>query len=70
MGPNYDHVSAMAVLHAYADNGQAEILATVASTKYEGRLPYAQPSVSPCLKVTAMEDELAPGRRVGGDQEA
>ena len=36
MGPDYDDVGAMAVLHAYADRGEAEILATIASTKYEG----------------------------------
>lgn len=36
MGPDYDDVGAMALLHAYADQGDAEILATVASTKYEG----------------------------------
>jgi pyrimidine-specific ribonucleoside hydrolase len=36
MGPDYDDVGAIALLHAYADSGQAKILATVASTKYEG----------------------------------
>jgi pyrimidine-specific ribonucleoside hydrolase len=36
MGPDYDDVGAIALLHAYADRGDAEILATVASTKYEG----------------------------------
>jgi pyrimidine-specific ribonucleoside hydrolase len=36
MGPDYDDVGAIALLHAYADSGQANILATVASTKYEG----------------------------------
>lgn len=36
MGPDYDDVGAIALLHAYADQGHAEILATVASTKYEG----------------------------------
>src|SRR5687767_4009853 len=36
MGPDYDDVGAIAVLHAYADSGHARILATVASTKYEG----------------------------------
>lgn len=36
MGPDYDDVGAMALLHAYADQGDAEILATVASTRYEG----------------------------------
>jgi pyrimidine-specific ribonucleoside hydrolase len=36
MGPDYDDVGAIAILHAYADSGYARILATVASTKYEG----------------------------------
>jgi pyrimidine-specific ribonucleoside hydrolase len=36
MGPDYDDVGAITLLHAYADSGYAKILATVASTKYEG----------------------------------
>ena len=36
MGPDYDDVGAIALLHAYADQGNAKILATIASTKYEG----------------------------------
>lgn len=36
MGPDYDDVGAIAMLHAFADSGHANILATVASTKYEG----------------------------------
>jgi inosine-uridine nucleoside N-ribohydrolase len=36
MGPDYDDVGAIALLHAFADSGYTEILATVASTKYEG----------------------------------
>ena len=36
MGPDYDDVGAMALLHAFADSGHINILATVASTKYEG----------------------------------
>jgi inosine-uridine nucleoside N-ribohydrolase len=36
MGPDYDDVGAITVLHALADSGQANILATIASTKYEG----------------------------------
>jgi len=36
MGPDYDDVGAITLLHAFADSGQAKILATVASTKYEG----------------------------------
>jgi len=33
MGPDYDDVGALAFLHAMADSGKAEILATVASNK-------------------------------------
>jgi len=36
MGPDYDDVGAITLLHAYADSGKAKILATVASTNYEG----------------------------------
>lgn len=36
MGPDYDDVGAIAMLHAFADSGYVRILATVASTKYEG----------------------------------
>ncbi|MDF2433728.1 MAG: hypothetical protein JWP44_3359 [Mucilaginibacter sp.] len=36
MGPDYDDVGAIAILHALADRGEAKILATMASTKYEG----------------------------------
>ncbi len=36
MGPDYDDVGAITLLHAFADAGKANILATMASTKYEG----------------------------------
>jgi inosine-uridine nucleoside N-ribohydrolase len=36
MGPDYDDVGAIAMLHAFADSGQIRLLATVASTRYEG----------------------------------
>src|SRR6185437_2250268 len=36
MGPDYDDVGAIALLHALADKGEVKILATMASTKYEG----------------------------------
>lgn len=36
MGPDYDDVGAITLLHAMADKGEAKILATIASTKYEG----------------------------------
>lgn len=36
MGPDYDDVGAIALLHAYADSGYVRILATVASTHYPG----------------------------------
>jgi inosine-uridine nucleoside N-ribohydrolase len=35
LGPDYDDVGALAILHAMADSGKAEILATVASNKNE-----------------------------------
>ena len=35
MGPDYDDVGAITLLHALADSGQAKILATIASTKYD-----------------------------------
>ena len=34
MGPDYDDVGAIAILHAFADEGKANILATIASTNY------------------------------------
>ncbi len=36
MGPDYDDVGAIALLHAFADTGKVNILATMASNKYEG----------------------------------
>ena len=36
MGPDYDDVGAIALLHAFADSGKATILATMASDRYEG----------------------------------
>ncbi len=36
MGPDYDDVGAITLLHALADSGYFEILATIASTNYEG----------------------------------
>src|ERR1051326_5463994 len=36
MCPDYDDVGAITLLHALADSGQAKILATIASTKYDG----------------------------------
>jgi len=35
MGPDYDDVGAITLLHAFADEGKANILATIASTKYD-----------------------------------
>ena len=43
MGPDYDDVGAITLLHAFADAGQARILATIASTNY--------PNVTPVLSV-------------------
>jgi inosine-uridine nucleoside N-ribohydrolase len=39
MGPDYDDIGALAFLHAMADSGKAEILATVASNKNELVVP-------------------------------
>jgi pyrimidine-specific ribonucleoside hydrolase len=36
MGPDYDDVGALAMLHAMADKKEAEVLATIASTRYNG----------------------------------
>ncbi|GAC1491546.1 MAG: hypothetical protein NVS1B13_21570 [Flavisolibacter sp.] len=36
MGPDYDDVGALTLLHAFEDQGKAKILATIASTKYPG----------------------------------
>ena len=36
MGPDYDDVGAITMLHAFADSGYINLLATIASTKYEG----------------------------------
>jgi inosine-uridine nucleoside N-ribohydrolase len=36
MGPDYDDVGAISLMHAFADSGQVKILATIASTKYKG----------------------------------
>jgi pyrimidine-specific ribonucleoside hydrolase len=36
MGPDYDDVGAIALLHAFADSGYANLLGTIACTKYEG----------------------------------
>jgi inosine-uridine nucleoside N-ribohydrolase len=35
LGPDYDDVGALAILHAMADSGKVEILATLASNKHE-----------------------------------
>ena len=43
LGPDYDDVGALALLHALADSGQAIILATVSSNKHE--------AVIPCIEV-------------------
>ncbi|AKD53526.1 nucleoside hydrolase [Spirosoma radiotolerans] len=39
MGPDYDDVGAITMLHAFADAGQARILATIASTNYANVAP-------------------------------
>lgn len=39
MGPDYDDVGALTLLHAFADNGEANILATVSSNRYTNSAP-------------------------------
>ncbi|MEO6453418.1 MAG: nucleoside hydrolase [Ginsengibacter sp.] len=39
IGPDYDDVGAMALLHAFADKGEAKILATIACNKYPNAAP-------------------------------
>jgi inosine-uridine nucleoside N-ribohydrolase len=36
IGPDYDDVGAITMLHAFADSGKCQILATMASNRYEG----------------------------------
>jgi len=43
LGPDYDDVGALAMLHAYADSGLANILATIASNRYE--------LTGPCIEI-------------------
>ncbi len=43
MGPDYDDVGAIAMLHSYADSGRIDLLATIASSTY--------PRVGPVLSV-------------------
>jgi len=43
LGPDYDDVGALALLHALADSGQVNILATISSNKHE--------LVIPCIEV-------------------
>lgn len=43
LGPDYDDVGALAILHAMADSGKAEILATVSSNRYG--------LVVPCIEI-------------------
>jgi len=39
MGPDYDDVGALAILHAMADNGECKILATISSNKHNLTVP-------------------------------
>ena len=39
MGPDYDDVGALAILHAMADNGECKILATISSNKHDLTVP-------------------------------
>lgn len=39
IGPDYDDVGALAMLHAFADKGECELLATIASNNYPNIIP-------------------------------
>lgn len=39
IGPDYDDVGALAMLHAFADNGECELLGTMASNNYPNIVP-------------------------------
>ena len=39
IAPDYDDVGAMALLHAFADQGEATILATISSNAFETTVP-------------------------------
>src|SRR5882762_4098571 len=39
IAPDYDDVGALAMLHAFADQGEAEILATISSNAFETTAP-------------------------------
>ena len=39
IAPDYDDVGALAMLHAFADNGETEILATVSSNSFKTTAP-------------------------------
>ena len=61
MGPDYDDVGAIALLHALADSGECEILATMASD--------AHPSIAPTIEVFNRyfgRNSLPVGRAVSG----
>lgn len=69
LGPDYDDVGALAFLHAMADSGKAEILATVSSNKHE----LVAPSIEvintyfnrACLEIGAPKSE---GVNIGSSQ--
>lgn len=42
LGPDYDDVGAMAVMHALADSGYVDILATISSNKSELTIPVSE----------------------------
>ncbi|HEY3369613.1 MAG TPA: hypothetical protein VGK10_02120, partial [Prolixibacteraceae bacterium] len=39
IAPDYDDVGALAILHAFADKGEAIILATISSNAFETTVP-------------------------------
>ena len=68
LGPDYDDVGALAILHAMADSGKAEILATISSNKHELVVPSIEVINTwfgrPDLPVGAPAGEGPPGRKV------
>ncbi len=61
MGPDYDDIGAIAVLHALADSGECEVIATVASD--------AHPSIAPTIEVFNRyfgRPDIPVGRAVSG----
>src|SRR5450432_1514242 len=65
IAPDYDDVGAMALLHAFADKGEAKILATISSNAFETTAPtlsvlntyFKRPSIPIGITKNALPDE-------------